>query len=71
MNWLEIIKLLVVLWPIIEKIIAAIDGDANKAKATDQAIAAVVQVATANVTKVPVEADALLAVMKSLHPIKA
>lgn len=44
MNWLEIIRLLVVLWPIIEKIIDAIDGDDNKNNARIEAIAAIVEV---------------------------
>lgn len=48
MNWLEIIRLLVVLWPIIEKIIDAIDGDDNKTKAKTEAIAAVVEIMTSN-----------------------
>ena len=46
MSWLEIIRLLVVLWPIIEKIIDAIDGKDEKLKARTEAIAAIVEIAT-------------------------
>ncbi len=69
MNWLEIIRLLVVLWPIIEKIINAIDGDANKAKATDQAIAAVVQVATTSTAKATVRSNALFAAVEAVNNV--
>lgn len=66
MNWLEIIRLLVVLWPIIEQIIAAIDGKENKAKATDSAIAAIVQVATLDKSMVDREDLALVAVIRAV-----
>lgn len=69
MNWLEIIRLLVVLWPIIERIIAAIDGAENKAKATDEAIAAVVQVATSKVAKANIRNGALVAAVKAVNNI--
>lgn len=46
MQWLAIIRMIVLLWPIIEKIIDAIDGNDNKVKARTEAIAAIVQIAT-------------------------
>lgn len=48
MNWLEIIRLLVVLWPIIEKIISGIDGEDKKTTARAEAVAAFVEVVTTN-----------------------
>ncbi len=70
MNWLEIIRLLVVLWPIIERIIAAIEGKDNKAKATDEAIAAVVQVATSpSMARATIKNDALVAVVRAIDNV--
>ena len=45
MNWLAIIRLLVILWPVIEKIIGAVPDD-KKATAKAEAIAAIVKVVT-------------------------
>lgn len=70
MNWLEIIRLLVLLWPILERIIAAIEGEENKAKATSEAIAAVVQVATAKeVASASVKSDAIVAAVKAVNNV--
>lgn len=46
MQWLEIIRLIVALWPIIEKIIDAIDGDNEKEVARAEAMTALVTVLT-------------------------
>ncbi len=70
MNWLEIIRLLVLLWPIIEKIINAIEGEGDKVKATDQAIAAVVRVATTGGgDKAEVKNFALVAAVKAINNV--
>ncbi len=70
MNWMQIITLLLKLWPIIEKIINAIEGRENKAIATDRAIAAIVRVATTGGgDEVMVKDDALLAAVEAVNNV--